>query len=128
MLHRAVIFYNQGREDLFIRSYFHSSNGNEKVNFGPTGAIQMSIATDAIWFPLTLTEGIPAPAAEVVLDIASDQPLAASAVPEPFKIQDFGRAEYGLQRFAVIRIVASVPSKAEVADLRIEVGAGKRDS
>ena len=121
VLQRAVIFFRGGREDLFLRSYFHSSNGEDAVNFVPTGTVRMSFATDSLWFPLALTEGIPEPAAEVVLDIASDQPLSQTDLPKPFQIRDVGRVEIGLQRFDVTRIGASIPSAESVPDFRLAV-------
>lgn len=120
---RGVIFYRNGREDLFLRSHFHSSNGDqdESVNFVPEGTVQMSFKTDSVWFPLALTEGIPEPSAEVVLDIVSDTALSSRDVPQPFEVLDVSRVGVGLDRLDVTRIAGTIQSAESVEDLRLSL-------
>jgi hypothetical protein len=121
VLQRAVIFHRNGREDLFLRSFFHSSNGEEAVNFAPSGAVQMSFMTDSIWFPLALTEGIPEQSSEVVLDIVSDTTLSPREVPEPFEVVDISRVGLGIDRFEVTRIAGVLDTSGPIEDLQVSV-------
>ncbi len=122
VLQRAAIVFRDGRQDLFLRSYFHSSNGRDFVNFAPAGVVRFSFPTDSIWFPLELTYGIPEPRSEVVLDILTRGALPDGDLPKPFEVADRSRLSLGASRYDVTRISGTLDSGEQVRDLRLKVG------
>lgn len=90
VLQRAIIFFENGREDLYLRSYFHSSHDDDKelaVNFVPKGGLKISFETDKIWFPLELSGLIFEPASYLVLDIVTPYKMdLTSRLPKGFKV------------------------------------------
>jgi len=122
-LQRGDIVYNNGVQTLFLRSYFHSADDSGKnfVNFAPRGGVQMTFASDTIWFPLRLTQVISEPASYVVLDILTPMPLDAEQLPEPFELGRTGRMSYHGVEYEVARVSARLEPKQAVADLRLEL-------
>jgi hypothetical protein len=123
VLQRAVIVHTHaspGRETLVLRSYLHSAKDSETfVNFVPRGGVQMSFASDTIWFPLELTRVIQEPASYVVLDILTSQPLGAKKIPQPFRIEEEGRMRHEGERYHVTRITATLAANQKWPDLKI---------
>ena len=134
VLQRAVIVYDEGRENLFLRSYAHSvDDSGNSVNFVPRGGIEMSFASDVVWYPLMLTEIINEPAAHVVLDILTTEPTDLQQIgrqlPGPLEAVEVesklgevpGQMEYQGKNYHVTRITGQLPSKQRWDDLSIEV-------
>jgi len=122
VLQRGVIEYADGNQTLYLRSYFHSTNGKgEFVNFTPKGGLEISFASPDIWFPLSLTKVIPEPASFVVLDILTPRPLDARQVPAPFKAATQSR-ELGFdgRRLFGTRIMAKFDSGKDLEDFRLK--------
>jgi hypothetical protein len=124
VLQRAVIVHTRaspGRETLFLRSYLHSAKDSKTfVNFVPRGGVQMSFASDTIWFPLELTRVIQEPASYVVIDILTPNPLGAKQIPQPFHIEEEGRMSHEGERYHVTRITATLAAKQKAPDLEIK--------
>jgi hypothetical protein len=130
VLQRAVIVFDEGRENLFLRSYFHSAQDDENfVNFVPRGGVEMSFASDTIWFPLELTRVIQEPAAQVVLDILTSEPLDSERLPHPFQAvrseASFGEVpehmEYRGRNYHVTRVAGQLSSGERWEDLNLAV-------
>ncbi len=124
VLQRAVIVYaegSKGREKLFLRSYFHSAKDSENfVNFVPRGGIEVSFASDTIWFPLELTRVIQEPASYVVLDVLTPKPLDVKQLPEPFRLGKTGQMQYQGKLYSVTRATAKLAAKQKWPDLRLK--------
>jgi len=122
VLQRGVIVFADGQETLFLRSYFHSAaSEDEFVNFAPRGGLQVSFATDTIWFPLELSQFIMEPASYVVLDILTPKPLDERQLPEQFSLEKAGRVSYNGQTYEVARVRATLKAGQEVPDFELPV-------
>lgn len=122
VLQRGDIVYANGVQTLFLRSYFHSTDGSGNfVNFVPRGGVQMTFASDAIWFPLRLTQLVSEPASYVALDILTPVPLNAEQLPAPFELGKTGRMSYHGVEYEVARVSARLEPKQAVADLKLEL-------
>jgi len=122
ILQRGDIIYANGMQTLFFRSYFHSTDGSGNfVNFVPRGGVQMTFASDTIWFPLRLDQLVSEPASYVVLDILTPMPLSTEQLPEPFEIGRTGPMSYHGVEYEVARVSARLEPKQAVADLRLEL-------
>ncbi|MFH8694488.1 hypothetical protein [Streptomyces chartreusis] len=108
VLQRAVIVYNGRRQDLFLRSYFHSArtDSSEYVNFVPGGSVHYSFKTDSVWFPLELTRLISEPASYVELDIVTPEEFDEALLPAPFSPQANGPVLLGDVKYQVRRASA----------------------
>ncbi|MFI1829644.1 hypothetical protein ACH41E_24845 [Streptomyces sp. NPDC020412] len=111
VLQRAVVVYNGGREELFLRSYFHSArdDSSEYVNFAPSGSVHYSFKTDAAWFPLELTRFIAEPASYVELDVVTPEDFDEALLPQPFASHDAGYVLLGDVKYEVRRASAVLP-------------------
>lgn len=132
ILQRAVIVYANGREDLYLRSYFHSARDSTNfVNFAPAGGLRISFKSESIWFPLELTRVIQEPHSSVVLDILTDAPLDLEQLPKSFHAPQGGTAglkgkrpksiTFGGRRFHAVRINATLASGERSPDLNLPV-------
>jgi len=138
VLQRGVIVYNNGVEDLFLKSYIHSAEkanlehienptqtqkpSGDFANFVPRGGIHIgSFKTDTIWFPLSTTEVIEEPASYVVLDFLTQTPLDTKQLPEPFRSEKTGKIKYQGVDYYVTRISAKLP-RQKTADLNLTAG------
>lgn len=126
VLQRAVIVFNGGREDLFLRSYFHSArtDSSEFVNFAPAGNVHYSFKTDAAWFPLELTRFISEPASHVELDIVTPEGFTEDLLPAPFSAKESGLVLLGDVKYHVTRAsaVIRVGDQLEaIPDFRLEL-------
>ena len=136
VLQRGVIVYNNGAEDLFLRSYIHSAeqanlnhaaNSSQRskqsqnfANFVPRGGIHIgSFKSDTLWFPLSTTELIEEPASYVVLDFLTPTPLDTKQLPEPFRLEKTGRIKYRGTAYYVSRVSAKLP-RQKTADLNLK--------
>lgn len=136
VLQRFVIVYDNGVENLFLRSYIHSaeqanlahrtnlaqtkSSGANFANFVPRGGIHIaSFKSDTVWVPLATTELIEEPASYVVLDILTRGPLDAKQLPEPFVTVKSGRMKYRGIPYYVSRVSAKLP-RQKTADLNLK--------
>ncbi len=122
ILQRGDIYYSNGREDLFLRSYFHNTtdDGGEYVNFGPQGALHISFPTETLWYPLRVTQLNREPTT-VVLNLMTAEPIGAQQHHEAFDVQKTGSLQYGLNRFAAVQVTAQLPGGEDVADVDIRV-------
>jgi hypothetical protein len=132
VLQRGVIVYGDGREDLFLRSYFHSRQDEENfVNFVPRQGIHMSFLSDGIWFPMALTGGelevSPVPASYVVIDILTPDRFHPRGLPEPLEVvrSEAGsdapeQMDYQGRDYFVTRIVGELSSTKDRVDLFVE--------
>jgi hypothetical protein len=121
VLQRGVIVFANGRQTLFLRSQFHSAKDAQAfVNFVPRGGIEVSFASDTIWFPLELTRVIQEPASYVVLDILTRGPLDTAQLPKPFQAEKTGQMQYRGGAFHVTRLTATLAAKQPWPDLRLK--------
>jgi len=107
ILQRAIIVMSEGHETLYLRSYFHSSDGKgSAVNFAPKGGLKITFPSKNVWFPLELTKFIFEPSAHVVLDILTPHAVKFAA-PNTFRSAG-GRmkATLGAQDYYVTRYTA----------------------
>jgi hypothetical protein len=110
------------RQDLFLRSYFHSAkrDSSEFVNFVPSGSVHYSFKSDSAWFPLELTRFITEPASYVELDIVTPEVFPRENLPAPFKAKENGFAVLGDIKYqvtrasAVLALIIRATSKLEV--------------
>jgi len=122
LLQRGDIVYVNGVQTLFLRSYFHSTDDSGNfVNFVPRGGVQMTFASDTIWFPLRLTQLVSEPASYVTLDILTPVPLSAEQLPAPFELGRRGRISYHGVEYEAARVSARLDPKEAVADLKLEL-------
>jgi hypothetical protein len=136
VLQRGVIVYDNGVEDLFLKSYIHSAekpnldhvvNSTQQrsegfANFVPRGGIHIgSFKSDTIWFPLSTTEVIEEPASYVVLDFLTPAPLDTKQLPEPFRAEKTGKMKFRGTDYYVTRISAKLP-RQKTADLNLTAG------
>lgn len=136
VLQRGVIVYNNGVENLFLRSYIHSAEhpnlahaaksfqtSRQRVNFAnfvPRGGIHIgSFKSETLWFPLSTTELIEEPASYVVLDFLTRTPLDTNQLPEPFRLEKTGRMKYQGTLYYVSRVSAKLPRQKTV-DLNLK--------
>lgn len=127
VLQRAVIVYNGRREELFLRSYFHSArnDSSQSVNFVPGGSVHYSFKTDSAWFPLELTRLISEPASYVELDIVTPEEFDESLLPEPFSAQETGYVLLGDVKYQVRRASAVLKVQDQhqaIPDFRLALG------
>jgi hypothetical protein len=116
LLQRAAIVLGDGREDLFLRSYFRSATEDgESVNFVPMGGVHYSFASDSLWYPLELSRFISQPASYLELDILTRGPLDEAA-PIPKHIQAIRRGE--MTHLGIKHYVTRLSAKLEVEDQR----------
>jgi hypothetical protein len=117
LLQRAAAVLGDGREDLFIRSYFRSATDDgESVNFVPAGGLHYSFASDTLWYPLELSRFISQPASYLELDVLSKGPLDAEAAAIPKHLQVTRREQLTYQ--GATYNAARISAKLEVADER----------
>lgn len=122
VLQRGVIVYEDGWETLSLRSYFHSAADSDNfVNFAPSGGIEMVFPSDAIWFPLELSQFIVEPASYVVLDILTTSPLDAGQLPDSFRLEKSGRVDYNGTTYEVSRVSATLKAGQETPDFQLPV-------
>lgn len=136
VLQRGVVVYNNGVENLFLRSYIHSAEqanlnhaanslqtprrSRNFANFVPRGGIHIgSFKSDTLWFPLSTTELIEEPASYVVLDFLTRTPLETKQLPEPFRLEKTGRIKYQGTLYYVSRVSAKLP-RQKTADLNLK--------
>ncbi|WP_030194769.1 hypothetical protein [Streptomyces sp. NRRL S-87] len=128
VLQRAVIVYNGRRQDLFLRSYFHSArtDSSEYVNFAPGGSVHYSFKTDTAWFPLELTRLISEPASYVELDIVTPEEFDEALLPAPFSGRTSGPVLLGDVKYQVRRASAvfkvGAGQQAAIPDFRMPLG------
>jgi hypothetical protein len=122
VLQRGDIYYANGTEDLFLRSWFHSGaeGTDEFVNFGPAGGIHLSFATDSIWYPLRVTRLNREPT-RVVLNLHTVEPLGNQELPRGFALEKTGRARFGVARFTLSRLTATFEGGEDIPDFRLSV-------
>lgn len=123
VLQRGVLIWNPNpaTQTLFLRSYFHSAKDAQNfANFAPRGGIQMSFASETIWFPLELTRVIQEPASYVVLDILTPNPLSAKELPEPFRLGKEGQIKYQGKNYHVTRVEGTLAAKQKWPDLKLQ--------
>jgi hypothetical protein len=119
-LQRGVAVFTDGREDLYVRSYFHSAKDDKNVaNFVPTGGLLVSFRSDKIWFPLRLNELIQEPMAYLVLDVLTVRPLALAAVPAPLMAASKGQVVLDGITYHVTRVTGTYSQNQSVSDLTI---------
>jgi hypothetical protein len=125
VLQRGIIQYAEGKETLFLRSYFHSKNEHgDFVNFVPKGGLAISFSSTEIWFPLSLTKVISEPASYVVLDILTEKPLEAGRVPTPFRSErDAKEISFEGRKFFATRVTAKFESGKDLEDFRLRLAA-----
>jgi hypothetical protein len=105
VLQRGVIVYDQGQEDLFLRSYFHSATDQgEFVNFVPREGVHFAFPSDSIWFPFELTELISEPASFIELDILTRTPLDDESLPSFLGSRRSGRVWLEGEKYQATRI------------------------
>lgn len=121
ILQRGVIVINEGYETLHLRSYFHSTDGRNAANFVPKGGLQISFPSKVAWFPLELTKFIVEPAAHVVLDVLTPQPVKLN-VPNPFRVVGSRkRVTLGAQDYYVVRSYAVLEKGKDWPDFSVEL-------
>jgi hypothetical protein len=123
VLQRGIIVMGEGYETLYLRSYFHSSDGKgSEVNFAPKGGLKISFPSKSVWFPLELTKYIFEPSAHVVLDILTPH-AAKLAAPSPFRsIGGRMKATLGAQDYFVSRYSAVLERGKDWPDFVTEIG------
>jgi hypothetical protein len=126
VLQRAIVVFANGREDLYLKSYFHSSRDESNfVNFVPAGGFRISFKSDKIWFPLELTRVIQEPYSYVVLDVLTEKPLDLGQLPKSFQAAGTGGAgmakslTLGRASYSTTRIVARLSGKEKSPDLNL---------
>lgn len=118
---RGDIYFARGRQDLFLRSYFHSvKSADEFVNFAPAGGLRISFESDRIWYPLEVTQLNTEPTS-VVLNVMTEDPLPQDQVPEGFKVQKRGRVVHGISSYSATRLTATFPGGKTVSDVNISM-------
>ncbi|MER6362419.1 hypothetical protein [Kitasatospora sp. NPDC001527] len=127
VLQRAVIVFNGGRQDLFLRSYFHSAraDSSEFVNFAPGGSVHYSFRTDTAWFPLELTRFISEPSSYVELDIVTPEGFDEGLLPAPFSTRESGHTLLGGITYRVRRASAVFrigDQRRAIPDFRLALG------
>jgi len=120
VLQRGVIVFSRGRESLFLRSYFHSTNGEDSANFVPSGGLEITFPSDGVWFPLELTKVIYEPASYVVLDVLTQEPLNGKQVPAPFQMGPQCWMAFGGEKLNATRLVATLEGGKDWPDLQIQ--------
>jgi hypothetical protein len=134
-IQRAVIVHDEGRENLFRRSYLHSADDSGNfVNFVPRGGVGMSFASDTVWFPLRLTEIIHEPASFLVLDILTPEPVEPQQVgqqlPGPLEATQVetelgevppGQMEFQGKNYHVMRITGQLQGQQRWDDLNLQI-------
>jgi hypothetical protein len=121
VLQRGIIEYADGKETLFLRSYFHSKNdAGDFVNFVPQGGLQITFPSQEIWFPLSLTKVIPEPASYVVLDILTPKALDPSRLGAAFRAEGGGKEiKFNGKSEHAIRVIGKFESGKDLEDLRL---------
>lgn len=122
VLQRGVIEYADGKETLYLRSYFHSANGSgDFVNFVPKGGLQISFASPHIWFPLSLTKVISEPASYVVLDVLTAKPMESSRIPASFRSDgEAKKFSFNGKDYSATRITGRFESGKDLKDLELQ--------
>ena len=123
VLQWGIIVMNEGQETLYLRSYFHSTDGKGNfVNFAPRGGLQISFPSEAAWFPLELTKYISEPSAQVIIDVVTPSATKLS-VPSPFDVENANaKVTLGAQDYFVTRLKGELEGGKDWPDLVIEVG------
>jgi hypothetical protein len=123
ILQRGIIVMSEGTETLYLRSYFHSTDGKgTAVNFAPKGGLKISFPSKTAWFPLELTKHIFEPSAHVVLDVVTPQP-ARLAAPSPFRVVSSNqKIGLGAQDYFVTRFTAVLEKGKDWPDFSVELG------
>jgi hypothetical protein len=117
VLQRGIIVMSEGYETMYLRSYFHSSDGKgTSVNFVPKGGLKIAFPSKTVWFPLELTKFISEPAAHVVLDILTPQPIKLSA-PNFRSAAGRLKVSLGAQDYYVTRLSAVLERGRDWPDL-----------
>lgn len=101
ILQTALVVLQDDREDLLLRSYFHSRNEDGgAANFVPGQALHLAFETDAAWFPFRLSGLIDEEASDVMIDILSSKALdtkgfADSELGRALSLEDMGMMKGG---------------------------------
>lgn len=125
VLQRGVIVYDQGHEDLYLRSYFHSATDTgEFVNFVPREGVHFAFPSDSIWFPFELTRLISEPASFVEIDVLSRAPIDEAALPSFLSPRVSGRVRlkdemYQATRLSGVLEVGHKDQRGTFADLSL---------
>ena len=120
VLQRGVIVYANGKEDLYLRSYFHSAQDSAHyANFVPRGGVRISFESDGIWFPLELTRVIQEPYSFVVLDILTPRPVDPRQLPTSFRAGRRGTISLGGARYSVVRVTAKLSAREKSPDMNL---------
>jgi hypothetical protein len=123
ILQWGIIVINEGHETLYLRSYFHSSDGKgSSVNFAPRGGLRINFPSKTAWFPLELTKYIYEPAAAVVLDVVTATPKKLNP-PAPFRTDNMNvKISFGAQDYFVTRIKGTLERGKDWPDLSLQIG------
>jgi len=119
---RGDIYWLDGREDLFLHSYFHnaSKETGEFVNFGPSGGLHISFTTDSLWYPLRVTKLNEEPTS-VALNILTERPFSGESLHESLEVEGTGRMRYGVTRFSALRLRTTLDGGLDVPDLNASI-------
>lgn len=119
---RGDIFWSDGREDLFLRSYFHNAarETGDFVNFGPADGLHISFATDTIWYPLRVTKLNEEPTS-VVLNILTRESIGGRQLHDSFRLQKTGQMRYGVARYSIVQVSATLEGGVDVPDLSVRI-------
>lgn len=119
---RGDIYWSDGVEDLFLRSYFHNTAKDigGYANFGPPGGLHISFATDSVWYPLRVTKLNEEPTS-VELNIFTREPLADRDLPESFAVRHRGQLRSGMLRYSAVQATATFGGGVDVPDVHIQL-------
>jgi hypothetical protein len=102
-----------------------AKDADNYVNFTPPG-IEVSFASDSIWYPLELSQFIDEPASYLVLDILTPERWDLKQLPEGLTGKNAGRMDYRGQAYEVTRVTGKLVAKQKSPDLKVRVTV-KRD-
>lgn len=106
-LQRAVVIWENGQEQLHVRSTFRSAKDPLNfVNFVPRSGLKFTFQSSQIWFPLKLNRVLPEPGAPafLVLDVLTRTELPAAAIPGEFGVARRGTVTLGKTRYQFVRL------------------------
>lgn len=107
-LQRAVVIWEKGQEQLYVRSSFRSAKSPLAfVNFVPHAGLKFSFPSSRIWFPLKLNRVLPEPgaAAHLVLDVLTRTKLPPQAIPkDQVAVMSQGTVTLGPNRYEYVRL------------------------
>jgi hypothetical protein len=119
---RGDIYWSDGVENIFLRSYFHNTAKDigAYANFGPAGGLHISFATDTVWYPLRVTKLNEEPTS-VELNIFTKEPLTDRDLPESFTVRSRGHSRSGMARYSAVQATATFGGGVEVPDVHIHL-------